>query len=92
MDAGDERGLFALVETPGWQFWNDDPLFAERVYSDIRQMIRIHRNHASLFFWEPVLNETHYPASFAKYAAQICKGEYPYPNSIAACYVADHGD
>ena len=92
MDACDELGLFALVETPGWQFWNDDPLFAERVYSDIRQMIRIHRNHASLFFWEPVLNETHYPASFAKNAAQICKEEYPYPYSIAACDDAAQGD
>ena len=89
MDACDELGLFALVETPGWQFWNDeDPIFGERVYSDIRNMIRIHRNHASLFFWEPVLNETHYPDDFAKNAADICKQEYPYPYSYAA---ADDG-
>ena len=51
-------------------------------------MIRIHRNHASLFFWEPVLNETRYPDEFAKKALDICKEEYPYPYSIAAC---DHG-
>ena len=89
MDACDELGLFALVETPGWQFWNDkDPIFGERVYSDIRNMIRIHRNHASLFFWEPVLNETHYPDEFAWNAADICKQEYPYPYSVAA---ADDG-
>lgn len=66
MDACDELGLFALVEVPGWQFWNKEPVFGERVYSDIRNMIRIHRNHASLFFWEPILNETHYPEDFAK--------------------------
>ena len=50
MDACDELGLFALVEVPGWQFWNKEPIFSERIYSDIRNMIRIHRNHASLFF------------------------------------------
>lgn len=88
MDACDELGLFALVEVPGWQFWNDDPIFSERLYSDIRNMIRIHRNHASLFFWEPILNETNYPITFAKKALDICNEEYPYPYSIAAC---DHG-
>ena len=88
MDACDELGLFALVEVPGWQFWNNETVFGERVYSDIRNMIRIHRNHASLFFWEPILNETHYPDEFAKKALDICEEEYPYPYSIAAC---DHG-
>lgn len=88
MDACDELGLFALVEVPGWQFWNKEPIFGERIYSDIRNMIRIHRNHASLFFWEPILNETHYPEEFAKKALDICEEEYPYPYSIAAC---DHG-
>lgn len=88
MDACDELGLFSLVEVPGWQFWSDEPIFAERVYSDIRNMIRIHRNHACLFFWEPVLNETFYPEEFAKNAQAICTEEYPYPYSVAAC---DHG-
>ena len=88
MDACDELGLFALVEVPGWQFWNNAPVFSERLYMDIRNMVRIHRNHASLFFWEPILNETHYPKEFAKNARQICDEEYPYPYSIAAC---DHG-
>lgn len=88
MDACDELGLFALVEVPGWQFWNDEPIFAERIYSDIHNMIRIHRNHASLFFWEPILNETRYPEYFAKNALDICNEEYPYPYSTAAC---DHG-
>jgi len=85
MDACDELGLFALVETPGWQFWNNAPIFGERVYADIQNMIRIHRNHASLFFWEPILNETNYPIEFANNAAEICKQEYPYPNNTYAC-------
>lgn len=81
MDACDELGIFALVSVPGWQFWNKAPIFQGRVFSDIRNMVRIHRNHASLFFWEPVLNETNYPASFAKGASDIIKEEYPYPYS-----------
>lgn len=86
MDACDELGLFALVEVPGWQFWNnEDEIFAQRLYSDIRNMVRIHRNHASLFFWEPILNETHYPVEFAKNALKICEEEYPYPYSTVAC-------
>ena len=92
MDACDELGLFALVETPGWQFWNNEPSFGEYVYSDIRNMIRIHRNHPSLFFWEPVLNETHYPEDFAKNALEICEQEYPYPYSAVACDDGAKGD
>ncbi|MEY8607834.1 sugar-binding domain-containing protein [Parabacteroides segnis] len=92
MDACDELGLFALVEVPGWQFWNKEPVFGERLYSDIRNMIRIHRNHASLFFWEPILNETHYPEDFAKKALDICLEEYPYPYCIAACDDGAAGD
>ena len=34
MDACDELGLFVIVNTPGWQFWNNEPIFAKRVYND----------------------------------------------------------
>lgn len=40
MDACDELGLFVMVATPGWQFWNEAPCFGERIYSDIRNMIQ----------------------------------------------------
>ena len=92
MDACDELGLFALVETPGWQFWNKEPIFGERVYEDVRHMVRLHRNHASLFCWEPILNETYYPESFAKKVLDICEEEYPYPYSVAACDYGAAGD
>lgn len=92
MDACDELGLFALVETPGWQFWSNEPIFGDRVYENVRQMIRLHRNHASLFFWEPILNETHYPESFAKKVLDICAEEYPHPYSVAACDYGAAGD
>lgn len=82
MDACDELGLFVIVNTPGWQFWNDAPEFAERVYSDIRYLVRRDRNHPSVWLWEPILNETWYPADFAKNTNDIVHAEYPYPS----CY------
>lgn len=79
MDACDELGLFVIVNTPGWQFWNDAPEFAQRVYSDIRNVVRRDRNHPSVWLWEPILNETWYPADFAKNTRDIVEAEYPYP-------------
>lgn len=79
MDACDELGLFVIVNTPGWQFWNDAPEFAQRVYSDIRNVVRRDRNHPSVWLWEPILNETWYPADFARNTRDIVDAEYPYP-------------
>lgn len=85
MDACDELGLFVIVNTPGWQFWNDAPEFAQRVYSDIRHLVRRDRNHASVWLWEPILNETWYPADFAKNTRDIVDAEYPYPYCYSGC-------
>lgn len=85
MDACDELGLFVIVNTPGWQFWSDAPEFAARVYSDIRQMVRRNRNHPSVWLWEPILNETWYPADFAKRTRDLVDAEYPYPFCYTGC-------
>lgn len=91
MDACDELGLFVIVNTPGWQFWNDAPSFAEYVYSDIRNMVRRDRNHASVWMWEPILNETWYPADFAKKVKDIVEEEYPYPYCYSGCDATARG-
>jgi beta-galactosidase len=85
MDACDELGLFVIVTTPGWQFWNKAPIFEQRVYSDIRNVVRRDRNHPSVWLWEPILNETHYPAAFAGNAKECVDSEYPYPYSYSGC-------
>ena len=85
MDACDELGLFVIVNTPGWQFWNDAPEFGERVYSDIRNLVRRDRNHPCVWLWEPILNETWYPVEFAKNAREIVDKEYPYPYCYSSC-------
>lgn len=85
MDACDALGIFVIVNTPGWQFWNDDdPRFEERVYSDIRQMVRRDRNHPCVLMWEPILNETDYPRDFALNAHAITHQEYPYDGCFTA--------
>ncbi len=84
MDACDELGLFVIVNTPGWQFWNNAPIFEQRVYSDIRSMIRRDRNHTAVLLWEPILNETHYPDHFARKVNDITYQEYPFKG----CYTA----
>lgn len=81
MDACDALGLFVIENTPGWQFWNEDPIFQTRVFDDIRNIIRRDRNRPSVFLWEPILNETWYPESFVDSVAQIVADEYPYPYS-----------
>lgn len=91
MDACDELGLFVIVNTPGWQFWSDEPSFAQCVYSDIRNMIRRDRNHPSVWMWEPILNETWYPENFAGNVKHIVDTEYPYPYCYAASDASARG-
>ncbi len=86
MDACDALGLFFIVATPGWQFWNDDdPQFEKLVYQDIREMVRRDRNYASVLLWEPILNETHYPSYFAEKVHNIVHEEYPFEGAYTAC-------
>lgn len=84
MDACDELGLLVIDNTPGWQFWNDAPEFGQRVFSDIRNLVRRDRNHPSVWLWEPILNETWYPADFAAKARATVDEEYPWPGCYSA--------
>ncbi len=84
MDACDELGLFVIVPTPGWQYWNKDPKWEEKVHQNTRDIIRRDRNHPSVLMWEPILNETRYPESFALEALQVTREEYPYPGRPVA--------
>ena len=58
MDACDELGLFVIVATPGWQYWNKDKGWDEKVHQNTRNIIRRDRNHPCVLMWEPILNET----------------------------------
>lgn len=81
MDACDELGLFVIVATPGWQYWNKDPNFEQLVYKNTRNLIRRDRNHTSVILWEPILNETRFPKDFSLNSLKITKEEFPYPGA-----------
>ena len=92
MDACDEMGLFIIVATPGWQYWNKEKGWDEKVHENTRNIIRRDRNHPCVLMWEPILNETRYPEEFALKALQITKDEYPYPyRPVAAADVHSAG-
>ncbi len=84
MDACDELGLFVIVPTPGWQYWNNDPQWGEMVHENTRLIIRRDRNHPSVLMWEPILNETRYPEDFALKALDITREEFPWPGRPVA--------
>lgn len=84
MDACDELGLFVIVPTPGWQYWNKSPEWGEMVHQNTRNIIRRDRNHPCVLMWEPILNETRYPKDFALKALEITREEYPWPGRPAA--------
>jgi len=84
MDACDELGMFIIVATPGWQFWNKDPQFEKLVYENTHNLIRRDRNHTSVLLWEPILNETRFPKDFSLNSLKITREEFPYPGAPGA--------
>ena len=84
MDACDELGFFVIVPTPGWQYWNKEAGWAEKVHDNTRRIIRRDRNHPCVLMWEPILNETRYPKDFALEALAITREEFPWPGRPVA--------
>lgn len=77
LDACDELGIVVMDSLFGWQYFNQDPAFAEQKYSECRQMIRRDRNHPCVALWEVSLNESDMPKSFIARANAIAHEEYP---------------
>jgi len=88
----DSIGLMLGDPIPGWQFFNSNEIFGQRVFSDIRQMIRRDRNHPSVIMWEVSLNETYPADSFRVKSAKIAHEEYPGDNFFTSgdTYAAKH--
>ena len=78
LEACDELGILVIESVPGWQHWSSDPVFAERVENDIRQMIRRDRNHPCIFTFEISLNESPgVPENFTNEMEAAAKEEGP---------------
>lgn len=77
MDACDELGIVVMDCIPGWQYFNQDPAFAELQYRNCRDLVRRDRNHPSVILWEVSLNETGMPPEFAARTHAIAHEEFP---------------
>jgi len=88
----DSIGLMLGDPIPGWQFFNNNEVFKNRVFADIREMIRRDRNHPSVIMWEVSLNETYPADSFRIRSAIIAHQEYPGDNFFTSgdTYAAKH--
>ncbi|WP_353329658.1 glycoside hydrolase family 2 protein [Bacteroides sedimenti] len=76
-EAADELGLMLLDGIPGWQFFNNNDIFKQRVFRDIRDMIHRDRNHPSVVLWEPNLNESYPPDEFRNQCHLLAHEELP---------------
>lgn len=75
--ACDKHGLLVVECIPGWQYFNPDPTFINRLYDIGTRMIRRDRNHPSIVLWETALNESRYPVEIARELQRIAHAEYP---------------
>ena len=77
LSACDRYGLLVVECIPGWQYFNNDTTFVNRLYDIGRKMIRRDRNHPSIILWETALNESRYPVEIARNLHSIAHSEYP---------------
>ena len=77
LDACDELGILVQAPIPSWQIFRNNPSFVTRSFQDIRDLIRRDRNHPSVVFWEPNLNETRPPTDWCEAAYETAHEEYP---------------
>ena len=63
----------SMTPTPGWQYWNKDPQFAERVFQNTREIIRRDRNHPSVLMCVPAF-ETWSPERPALHTVTVSAG------------------
>ncbi len=92
LEACDRWGLLVVECIPGWQYFNHDPIFSDRLEDVCRRMIRRDRNHPSVVLWETALNETGYPLEVVRRIYETAHSEYPGDQFYAAGDYFGHED
>ncbi len=92
LDACDRYGLLVVECIPGWQFFNPDTTFVNRLFDVGRKMIRRDRNHPSVVLWETALNESRYPVSLAEDLQKMAHAEMPGDQMYTAGDYLGHAD
>ena len=90
--ACDKYGLLVVECIPGWQYFNQDSTFINRLYDIGKKMIRRDRNHPSVILWETALNESRYPVEVARELQLIAHAEYPGNQMYTAGDYFGHAD
>lgn len=76
-EACDRYGVAVLDCLAGWQYYNNSDAFKNNTYEQMRDQIRVNRNHCSVVAWEPSLNESSFTAEWAQAMHKLVKEEYP---------------
>ncbi|MBM6871575.1 discoidin domain-containing protein, partial [Pseudoflavonifractor phocaeensis] len=76
-EACDRYGVAVLDCLAGWQNFSNTDAFKNNTYEQMRDQIRVNRNHCSVVAWEPSLNESGYTAQWAQNMHDLVKEEYP---------------
>lgn len=77
IDACDELGIVVMLPIPGWQYFATNEHFINNAFRDCREMVRVFRNHPSVFLWETSLNESYPPSWINEGLHRIAHEEYP---------------
>ncbi|HJA63200.1 MAG TPA: discoidin domain-containing protein, partial [Candidatus Intestinimonas stercoravium] len=75
--ACDRYGVAVIDCLAGWQNFSDTDAFKNSTYEQMRDQIRVNRNHPSVVLWEPSLNESGYTSAWARDMHALVKEEYP---------------
>ncbi len=76
-EACDRYGVAVLDCLAGWQQFYDTDAFKNNTYQQMRDQIRVNRNHCSVVAWEPSLNESSFTTAWAQAMQALVKAEYP---------------
>ncbi len=88
-----ELGILVITPIPGWQFYPEENhcIFDKRVEDNVRRMVRYMRNHASIAFWEPIINEEgKTPDEFRRMT--YCAVHEEYPGEQCYCAIDEEYD
>ena len=76
-EACDRYGVAVLDCLAGWQNYSDSEAFKNNTYEQMRDQMRVNRNHCSVVAWEPSLNESSFTTAWAQNMHNLVKEEYP---------------
>ena len=76
-EACNRYGVAVLDCLAGWQNYSDTDAFKNNTYQQMREQMRVNRNHPSVVAWEPSLNESSFTTAWAQAMHNLVKEEYP---------------